>query len=176
MSVWRTGLKMGLFVVPVTFTFTDVIASLSQVVGVSMQPLLNPDYDKGKTDWVLQNRMAVANHNLNRGDIVTFITPYDPKQLAVKRIIGLQGDSVRSKKDRHVRTMVPVNHVWVEGDNSEYSHDSNNYGPISMSLITSKATHVVWPPSRWQKLDSVEINSDRVLKNIHDRTCKNSPF
>lgn len=150
--------------IPVTVTFTDKVACISQVVGVSMQPLLNPDYNRGKTDWVLQNRIAVATHDLHRGDIVTFITPYDPKQLAVKRIIGLEGDLVRTKKDKHTGIRVPRGHVWVEGDNSKYSHDSNNYGPISASLVTSKATHVIWPPSRWQKLDSMEIESDRVIK------------
>lgn len=163
MATWKLLLKTTFVVVPVTITFTDVVASFSKVIGVSMQPLLNPDCNRGQNDWVLQNRLA-ANQTLHRGDIITFITPYDPKQLAVKRIVGVQGDIVRSK-NKNKRTHIPVNYVWVEGDNSKYSHDSNSYGPVSRSLITAKATHVVWPPSRWQKLDSVEIASDRVLKH-----------
>lgn len=164
--MWRSVVGAGLFVVPVTVTFTERVASVSQVIGISMQPLLNPAYlyNRGKTDWVLQNKLALSFEGIRKGDIVTFITPYDPRQMAVKRIIGMEGDLVRTRKDRDTSIIVPEGHVWVEGDNCRFSKDSNTYGPVSASLITSKATHVIWPPSRWQKLDSVEIETDRVVK------------
>ncbi|KFM78284.1 Mitochondrial inner membrane protease subunit 2, partial [Stegodyphus mimosarum] len=31
--------------------------------------------------------------------------------------------------------------------------DSNFFGPVSVGLIIAKASHIVWPPSRWQKLE-----------------------
>jgi inner membrane protease subunit 2 len=40
---------------------------------------------------------------------------------------------------------VPKGHVWVEGDNKDgrKTLDSLHYGPISMSLIQGKVTHIV---------------------------------
>ncbi|XP_060579191.1 mitochondrial inner membrane protease subunit 2-like, partial [Ruditapes philippinarum] len=73
MATWKLLLKTTFVVVPVTITFTDVVASFSKVIGVSMQPLLNPDCNRGQNDWVLQNRLA-ANQTLQRGDIITFMS------------------------------------------------------------------------------------------------------
>ncbi|KAF2101532.1 LexA/Signal peptidase [Rhizodiscina lignyota] len=41
--------------------------------------------------------------------------------------------------------IIPYNHVWVEGDNSDKSMDSRDYGPISLALMTGKARYVMWP-------------------------------
>ena len=41
---------------------------------------------------------------------------------------------------------------WVEGDNGSNSIDSNNYGPINVGLVVGTASHIVWPPERWQRL------------------------
>ena len=35
--------------------------------------------------------------------------------------------------------------VWLEGDNTAYSHDSNSYGPVPVNLIEGKAVCVTWP-------------------------------
>lgn len=40
------------------------------------------------------------------------------------------------------------------------SLDSNCFGPVSLGLITAKATHIVWPPSRMRALSS-EIPKQR---------------
>jgi len=44
--------------------------------------------------------------------------------------------------------LVPYGHVWVEGVNQAASVDSNDYGPISKSLITGIATKIVFPRGR----------------------------
>ena len=58
------------------FELTDNLESENVSVSVYMfnmfQPLLNPNYHKGKKDWVLQNKLAV-NQRFYRGDIVTFM-------------------------------------------------------------------------------------------------------
>lgn len=49
------------------------------------------------------------------------------------------------------RAVVPKGHVWVEGDNWRKTVDSNNYGPISMSLVQGRAIAVLNPSKFWTK-------------------------
>jgi inner membrane protease subunit 2 len=44
---------------------------------------------------------------------------------------------------------VPQGHIWIEGDNWRHSLDSNDFGPISMSLVIGKAEKIIWPWSRF---------------------------
>ncbi len=84
-------------------------------------------------------------------------SPHNPEKLVIKRVIALEGDIVYTRAPCPLATVqVPVNHVWVEGDNRDNSFDSNSYGPIPMSLIQGKLTHVLWPwkssgPIRWKE-------------------------
>jgi inner membrane protease subunit 2 len=72
-----------------------------------------------------------------------------PEVEVVKRVIGLEGDIVYTRAPYPYPTAkVPEGHIWVEGDggaNGKQSLDSNTYGPVSMSLVTGKITHVLWP-------------------------------
>lgn len=58
------------------------------------------------------------------------------------------------------RIQVPQGHCWLEGDHIGHSMDSNFFGPISLGLITAKATYIVWPPSRWQQLYPTKFNHE----------------
>jgi mitochondrial inner membrane protease subunit 2 len=84
-------------------------------------------------------------------------SPNNPERLAIKRVIALEGDIVYTRAPCPLPTVqVPVNHVWVEGDNRNKSLDSNNYGPLPISLIQGKLTHVLWPwkssgPIHWRQ-------------------------
>ena len=79
--------------------------------------------------------------------------------MAVKRIIALEGDVVRTKPPYpFTEETVPFGHVWVEGehpDDSRSSIDSNTYGPVPVALLVGRVTGVYWPWSkagwiRWQ--------------------------
>jgi signal peptidase I len=75
--------------------------------------------------------------------------PSDPTKTSVKRIIGLPGDIVFTRRPYpYDRVEVPEGHVWVEGDYADRSLDSNTYGPISARLITGRVTHVLAPLGR----------------------------
>ena len=81
-------------------------------------------------------------------------SPTNPEKLAVKRVIALEGDTVYTRAPCPLPTVqVPVNHVWVEGDNRDRSQDSNTYGPLPKSLIQGKLTHVLWP---WKSLGAIQ--------------------
>ncbi|KAH9512384.1 Mitochondrial inner membrane protease subunit 2 [Bulinus truncatus] len=103
-------------------------------------------------------------------DVFTQVSPKDPSQWLIKRVVALEGDQVKADSCFEEVVDVPKGHCWVEGDNRRCSMDSNNFGPVSMGLITAKATHVIWPPSRWGRLDKKEITGERVtLRENTDR-------
>uniref|UniRef100_A0A6V7K5W9 Mitochondrial inner membrane protease subunit n=1 Tax=Bracon brevicornis TaxID=1563983 RepID=A0A6V7K5W9_9HYME len=146
-------LRNILFGIPIGVTFVNTVGYVARVEGVSMQPALNPD---GTTsyDYVYLNCWSVNNYSLNHGDIVSFKSPKHPDQKLIKRVIGLEGDEVGTIGYKLPVLRVPEGHCWVEGDNTGHSVDSNTFGPISLGLVNAKATHIVWPPSRWQYLDT----------------------
>lgn len=96
-------------------------------------------------------------------------SPRHPELMSVKRVIGLQGDEVWLDKKRRPadfengrvneagrrwdlmrlkdggKVKVPQGHVWLEGDNWRRTMDSNDYGPVSNSMIRGKAVALVWP-------------------------------
>uniref|UniRef100_A0A9J7XLP3 Mitochondrial inner membrane protease subunit 2 n=1 Tax=Cyprinus carpio carpio TaxID=630221 RepID=A0A9J7XLP3_CYPCA len=121
----------GFFVaVPVTVTVLDRLAYVARVEGASMQPSLNPD-GGSSPDVVLLNRWSVRNYQVHRGDIVSVLSPKDPQQKIIKRVIGIEGDFIKTLgyKNRYVR--VPDGHLWIEGDHHGHSFDSNTFGPVS---------------------------------------------
>jgi inner membrane protease subunit 2 len=147
----------------------DYFFSLDWVNGSSMAPSLSPDaHETGEQDLVLISR-ARPQQGLKRGDVITFWKPHKPEEISVKRVIALQGDTVYPHRgyalekdtgkrlalmdglpevdeesgDREVgKVVVPYNHVWVEGDNWRMTYDSNDIGPVSMSLIDGKVLRV----------------------------------
>ncbi|KAM9753119.1 mitochondrial inner membrane protease subunit 2 isoform 1-T2 [Menidia menidia] len=142
----------GFFVaVPVTVTVLDRLAYVARVEGASMQPSLNPG-GASECDVVLLNRWSVRKYQVQRGDVVSVWSPKNPKQKIIKRVIGLEGDFIRTLgyKNRFVR--VPDGHFWIEGDHHGHSLDSNSFGPVSVGLLHGRASHILWPPARWQKI------------------------
>jgi inner membrane protease subunit 2 len=106
--------------------------------------------------------------HLRTGSLYIFNSrsPSHPDVLSIKRVIALPGDKVITKAPYpYPTTVIPLNHIWVEGDNQDgrKTLDSNHYGPISMSLITGRVTHVLRPwkgQVRWWEFEG----STRVIK------------
>ncbi|KAK2734531.1 hypothetical protein FQN55_002642 [Onygenales sp. PD_40] len=162
----------------ISLAATEHLAQVMWVNGPSMTPYLNEDFAEMQTskDAVLVKRWKPAE-GLRRGMVVTFPSYLDPSKPAIKRIIALPGDRVTPRgTGQSLPTttssslespsplsttqtptnpplppqIVPWNHVWVEGDSADpkNSLDSNNYGPISMSLISGQVMCVLWPRMR----------------------------
>ncbi|OAQ68915.2 hypothetical protein VFPPC_05072 [Pochonia chlamydosporia 170] len=74
-------------------------------------------------------------------------SPFHPEVIAVKRVVAVEGDVVRTQKPYPVPTVkIPQGHVWVVGDGPPGSSlDSNTYGPVSKRLLTGRVTHIVYP-------------------------------
>ena len=87
---------------------------------------------------------------------MVFWKPGAPEEMGVKRVLGVEGDTVYrdfrrvgKRRDGAVGSFgerlgmgevgtvvkVPVGHVWVEGDNWRESLDSNDFGPVSFEVM-----------------------------------------
>ncbi|CAM9187199.1 unnamed protein product [Phaeothamnion confervicola] len=145
----------GAFVaVPMAVTFRDLVGTVLPVTGRSMQPTLNPNAqgEDATQDYVWEASLAVWD-KVDRGDVVSFRSPFNPDEKLVKRLIAMDGDWVRPGGGAGGGIGAPLLHVprghcWVEGDNPVLSDDSNSYGPIPMALLEGRVTHVLWPPHR----------------------------
>jgi signal peptidase I len=128
-------------------------------------------------DRVIANRLAYRFRDPRRGDIIVFHAP--PKALKVcqpaegtvfvKRLIGLPGETVRSR-DGHIwidgRRLVepyldrdllggtsgtwhvPKGHYFMLGDNRADSCDSRDWGPVARSALIGPVLLTYWPPQR----------------------------
>jgi inner membrane protease subunit 2 len=115
-----------------------------------MQPALNPD--ASTADYVFLSKWSIRNYEVERGDVISLISPKDPEQRIIKRVVGLQGDIISTLGYKKEFVKVPEGCIWVEGDHTGNSLDSNSFGPVSLGLLTARAKYIVWPPERWQAL------------------------
>lgn len=110
-----------------------------------------------------------------RGDVIVFIYPKDPKKNFVKRLIGLPGETLQISNgtiyidDKPLLTpvfnqiyyynrgefakegqklQVPKDSFFVLGDNSASSQDSRYWGFVPRKNILGKAIVIYWSPQR----------------------------
>ena len=120
-------------------------------------------------DWVWVN---CWRRSVDRGDLLIYISPKDPDEFLIKRVIALENDLVQTdgrwaeETGRDDLVRIPRGHVWMQGDNLSNTVDSNKYGPVCLSLTIGVATHIVWPPSRMSKINNqagLLLHSDTVV-------------
>jgi signal peptidase I len=110
-----------------------------------------------------------------RGDVVVFIYPENPKKDFIKRLIGLPGETVEIKNgtvyingkpllepmfsSRYYynrgefaaegeKIIVPPDSFFMMGDNSASSQDSRYWGFVPHKNILGNAILIYWPPQR----------------------------
>lgn len=91
-------------------------------------------------DLILNSPLALALRPIERGMLVTAVSPLNPAHQVLKRVVGLGGDTVmvdpsgeRGEADQWVK--VPKGSVWLAGDNASNSIDSRDYGPVPVGLV-----------------------------------------
>jgi len=110
-----------------------------------------------------------------RGDVVVFVYPQNPKKDFIKRLVGVGGDSIEIKSgtvyvnnrplmdpafdqryyynrggfaEEGQQIMVPEDSYFVLGDNSASSQDSRYWGFVPAKNIIGEAMVIYWPPRR----------------------------
>ena len=133
----------------------------------------------GKTlpdgSYILADRLAYQQKTPQRGDIVLFTFPMDPKQELLKRVIGLPGDTVAVKdgtmtvnnvplEEPYIteppfysgKWVVPEGQYFVLGDNRNNSADSHSWGLLPQENIIAKAVWIYYPLAKFGKI--VDVN------------------
>lgn len=113
----------------------------------------------------------------NRGEIVVFRYPNDPKQYFIKRVVGLPGETVEINNgqvkifnDKHpngallnekfyldqdftattLTVTLKSDEYYVLGDNRIASLDSRYFGPVKRNLVVGRVWVRGWPLDRWK--------------------------
>jgi len=132
-----------------------------KVEGGSMEPGLEDQ------ERIFINKLVYRWENVERGDIVVFRYPRDPRKSFIKRVIALPGDTVRISfghvyvngkpvdepyvpeefldTKSYPETVVPENTYFVLGDHRSMSNDSRDFGPVPRSHIYGRAVFGYWP-------------------------------
>jgi len=109
-----------------------------------------------------------------RGEIVIIKNPLKRRDIYIKRVVGLPGDSIEVKngcifingvlldEDYIAEPLnswysgnffVPEGHVFVLGDNRNHSDDSRRIGPIPYNDVVGRVVLVYWP---FEKIEILE--------------------
>jgi len=141
------------------------VVQSSVVTSASMSPTLLVD------DRVIVD--SRSGYRPQTGDIVTFSNPAEPDGLPlVKRVIGLEGDTIAVREGRlyrndepwpgpihledgeriKVRDMeitVPPGRFFAAGDNINQSFDSFQFGSVPLESIQGRVRLLYWPSDRF---------------------------
>ena len=135
------------------------LAQATRVEGYSMEPTLH-----GHERLVIE-KLSFHFHTPERGDIVVLRVPDYGKEMLIKRVIGLPGDTISVENGQVIingellnenyingpprgaygPTIVPDDSVFVMGDNRNNSKDSRSFGTIPYDDIVGRAWIRYWP-------------------------------
>ena len=149
------------FSIVVSFFIILFVYQPVKVEGGSMEPGLEDQ------ERIFINKLVYRLESIERGDIIVFRYPRDPRKSFIKRVIGLPGDHVRIVAGRlyvngervmepyvpseyqdsrpYPEIEVPENTYFVLGDHRSMSNDSRDFGPVPRSYIYGKAVFGYWP-------------------------------
>ena len=140
----------------------NYVVEIAVISGASMEPIII------QGDHILINRLAYRSDKPVKGDIIAIKTGW---LMMVKRVLGVPGDIIELKGNILYRngeimplvqadnrnkgkprqfgpSVISDRHVFVVGDNAEYSIDSRIYGMVKYEEIVGKVVVIYFPPGR----------------------------
>ncbi len=135
------------------------LAQPTRVHGQSMEPNLHTN------QRLVVEKISYRLHGPRQGDVVVFSMPQQSEELLIKRVIGLPGETVeihegrvyingtpldepylnQETRGRFGPVVVPPLHVFVLGDNRDFSNDSRAFDAVPIKNILGRAWFSYWP-------------------------------
>jgi signal peptidase I len=162
----RDVITFALIVLLIVLPIRLFVAQPFIVNGSSMEPT----FENG--EYLIVDEFTYRLHGPERGDVIVFNFPNDPKKFFIKRIIGLPGETVALKdgvvriitgehpdgfsldesyvdeRNKITDTMtveLDQDDYFVMGDNRNASFDSRAWGPLDKRLIVGRAFLRLFP-------------------------------
>jgi len=159
--IWLVVKEIFTTVIPaliLAFLLTHFVGERVVVYSQSMEPNLHEEQQ------IIVEKLSCYFQVPERGDIVIVESIGEDIPL-IKRVIGLPEEVLEIKNNQVFindkglvepylasatqrdfgPVHIPTNHVFVMGDNRNYSRDSRAIGPVPIERITSKAWISIWP-------------------------------
>lgn len=134
-----------------------------RIEGESMEP----NFHNGQ--FLLVSKINYLFGQPERGDVIIFRYPQNPKKNFIKRVIGLPGEKVEIRAGNvfvnnvRIPEPYPFHHAdydwgpvtvgadeyFVLGDNRPASSDSHSWGMMPAKNLIGKAWVSYWPPDEW---------------------------
>jgi len=125
-------------------------------------------------DFIIANKFYYKTHDPKPGDVILFELPRNPRQTFIKRVIGKPGDKIEIQakilfinnkaiyesyaihtdpliippnaqpRDYFGPVIVPENHLFVLGDNRDFSSDSRFWGFLPRRSVKGNVSHIYW--------------------------------
>jgi signal peptidase I len=169
-SAWREHAESILWAVGLALLIRTFIMAPFKIPSGSMRPTLL------EGDRILVNKFLYHFRPPQRGEIIVFRYPENPKRPFIKRLAALGGERLEVRDGRLLidgRLMeepavfastryanqgpygqagapvdVPADGLFVLGDNSVSSHDSRFWGAVPRRMVIGRAMCIFWPPKR----------------------------
>ena len=157
-------LKFSIIAILIVLPFRIFIAQPFLVSGASM----SPNFETGH--YLIVDQLSYNFTDPERGEVVVFKYPKDPKKFFIKRIIGLPNETIKIEgqkvfikneefpngfelKEPYIenigrnKSQVSLNEdeYFVMGDNRPASSDSRAWGSLSRELIVGRAFLRLFP-------------------------------
>jgi len=150
--------------------------SIRVMLNISTVRVRQNGYSMGTTlpnaSYILADRLAYEQKDPQRGDIIIFSFPLDPKEDLIKRVIGLPGETITVQdgivtindtvlEETYITEppsyngtwVVPEGHLFVLGDNRNDSRDSHQWGFLPQENIIAKSVWIYYPFDHFGKID-----------------------
>ena len=165
-NFWKELVKLIIISVLIVVPFRLYIAQPFIVDGASM----DPTFDTG--DYLIVDEISYRFKTPQRGSILIFKYPVDPRKSFIKRVIGLPGETVsisggkvtiinaenpdglilnepyvELKKSDGANITLGAEEYFVMGDNRAGSADSRIWGPVPEDHIIGRPIFRFFPPT-----------------------------